>query len=532
MKKIIMAMFAACAALVGWSDEEISLVETEMTQVTVPFGIKGYMPSNKDVVRIEKTSESALRLTALKVGRCDLEVSGDNDLRQKFQITVRPPLAYELKNLQRELERVPEVHCTIVGETIRIDGEVKSIKKWNYMMKVIKGYGKVRNFAEFTPGPEILLRMKESLQQSGFDVVFERHSGEPESWKANCVALEYSKVNRTMTVQAKVYTPEQQAKILACLKSEKRWLVIDEKDKESFDDEIQIKGNIQVIVAKPIVRISVAYMAIGESDLKHIGNTIAKEGDLLNIGSQTRPIFSTLQSFIPHTAAGRHGQNTAEVPVGINIFTKFLAANSISRVSDTGYTLMESWAKDGAKFKSGGTRFVPVAGADSADLKEIPYGFVINTKGGMINDNTMDLNFDFEISTLVFNPDGSGTFDRKEDLSKLKLSCPIGRTTLVGGFMDMVDRRTPPSGLPFLRSTPILNWFVADSDKEVSDRRLVIMICPEIVDSTQDAKPDVDKEINIRVQDQASKDTEQVEKERKEAKGFTGFWSWLNWFAF
>ena len=49
MKKIIMAMFAACAALVGWSDEEISLVETEMTQVTVPFGIKGYMPSNKDV---------------------------------------------------------------------------------------------------------------------------------------------------------------------------------------------------------------------------------------------------------------------------------------------------------------------------------------------------------------------------------------------------------------------------------------------------------------------------------------------------
>ena len=32
----------------------------------------------------------------------------------------------------------------------------------------------------------------------------------------------------------------------------------------------------------------------------------------------------------------------------------------------------------------------------------------------------------------------------------------------------------------------MLNWFVADSGKEVSDRRLVIMICPEIVDNTQD----------------------------------------------
>ena len=107
---------------------------------------------------------------------------------------------------------------TADNDAFTVAREVKSIKKWNYMMKVLKGreYASVtRNFAEFTPGPEILLRMKESLQQSGFDVVFERHAGEPESWKANCVALEYSKVNRTMTVQAKVYTPEQQAKITA-----------------------------------------------------------------------------------------------------------------------------------------------------------------------------------------------------------------------------------------------------------------------------------------------------------------------------
>ena len=43
---------------------------------------------------------------------------------------------------------------------------------------------------------------------------------------------------------------------------------------------------------------------------------------------------------------------------------------------------------------------------------------------------------------------------------------------------------------------------------------------------------DVDKEINIRVQDQAAKDTEQVEQERRDEKGFSGFWSWLNWFTF
>jgi len=517
MKKLILTLAAAGAALFGWSDEEISLVETEMTQVTVPFGIRGYMPSNKDVVRIEKTSDSALRLTALKVGRCDLEVSGDNDLRQKFQITVRPPLAYELKNLQRELERVPEVHCTIVGETIRIDGEVKSIKKWNYMMKVIKGYGKVRNFAEFTPGPEILLRMKESLQQSGFDVVFNRHAGEPESWKANCVALEYSKVNRTMTVQAKVYTPEQQAKIMECLKSEKRWLIVDQSDKETFDDEIQIKGNIQVVVAKPIIRLSVAYMAVSDREVELIGNPNVRAG---RSPLSLEGTFWSIQNLI----RGGGNDHHAEIGATLSVTADFLKENGISRISETGYTLVESWDKDGARFKSGGTVFVKVAGADAADLKEIPYGFEIKAKGGMKDDASMSVDFDFGISTV--QQTGPDTYDRKEDISKQKIVCPIGRTTLIGGFRKFVDENTL-RGLPVLRNTPIFSWFFASDDDNVEDRKLIVMVCPEIVDNTQDAKPDVNKEINIPVQARAAKPVSQVIDERKPYKGF---WSWLNWF--
>lgn len=518
MKKLIVMLVAAGAALCGWSDEEISLAEAEMTQVTVPFGIKGYMPSNKDVVRIEKTSDSALRLTALKIGRCDLEVSGDNDLRQKFQITVRPPIVIILKNLQRELERVPEVHCSIVGDSIRIDGEVKSIKKWNYMMKVLKGreYASVtRNFAEFTPGPEILLRMKESLQQSGFDVVFERHAGEPESWKANCVALEYSKVNRTMTVQAKVYTPEQQAKILACLKSEKRWLVVDQSDKESFDDEIQIKGNIQVVVAKPVIRLSVAYMAVSDGDVHSYGN--ANGAGALDIQGHFRTIQNLLHG------GGNHG-NLAYLEGNLNVTAHFLKENGINRISETGYTLIESWDKEGARFKSGGTTFVKVAGADAADLKEIPYGFEIKAKGGMTDDTTMAVDFDFGISTV--QQTGPDTYDRKEDLSKQKVNCPIGRTTLIGGFRKFADNNTL-KGLPILRNTPIFSWFFAEDGGRIEDRKLIVMVCPEIVDNTQDLKPDVNKEINLAVQTQGAKSTDEVREERKPYKGF---WSWLNWF--
>ena len=520
MKKALTMLVAAAAAMFAMADEEVTMVEKEITQITVPFGIRSYIPSNKDVVRIEKISDTSLRITALKTGRCDIEVRGDMEMTQKFQISVGGDLPKLLDTLQRELESVPEVHARILGESIRIDGEIKSIKKWNYLMKVIKGYPSIRNFAEFTPGDDILVRMKESLRQSGFDVVFTPFAGESKTWKANRVALAYSKVNRTMTVQAKVYTPEHQEKILACLRSERRWLYIDEKEKDDFDDEKQVKANIQVFVDKPLVRLSVAYMAIGEQDMRKIGNREANVGD----GPlQLTGVFGVLRDLVH----GDTTRNTADIGASLGVTTRFLAQNGISRISDTGYTLMESWAKDGAKFKSGGTRFVKIHGRDVAELKEIPYGFTIDAKGGMLNETTMSVDFDFGLSTII--PMDDETYDRKEDLSKQKITCPIGRTTLVSGFMDLVDRNTPPSGIPFLRSTPMLNWFVADSGKEVSDRRLVIMICPEIVDNTQDTKPDVNKEINIRVQNQASKDTDEVIEERKK---YTGFWSWLNWFAF
>lgn len=532
MKKLIMMMAAALTATFAWSDEEIAMVEKEITTITVPFGIRGYTPSNKEVVRIEKTSDTGLRLTALRSGRCDLEVRGDMDMVQKFQISVGGDLPRTLQNLRRELERIPEVHAEIVGDRIRVDGELKSIKKWNYLMKVIKGYPAVKNFVEFTPGDDILARMKESLQQSGFEVVFNKpHTGEPRSWKANSVALTYSKINRTMLVQAKVYTPEQKEKIDTCLKGEKRWLVIDVKDKDSFDDESQVKGNLQVFVAKPVIRISVAYMAIGESDLKLIGNTTAIEdqnggfnlsgaldGIMQAISIQDRDGLSGGSSY-----GNRHGAS-ASIMGNLGFNTRFFKQNGINHISDTGYTLMESWSKEGAKFKSGGTRFVKVYGRDVAELKEIPYGFTIDTKGGMIDDSNVDMEFDFGVSTII--PMDDQTYDRKEDLSKQKIVCPLGRTTLIGGFKDLVDKNTPPSGLPFLRSTPILNWFVADSQKEVTDRKLVMMVCPEIVDNTEDKKIDVEKEINIPVKTDGVKTTDEVLEERDEKKGF---WRWF-WF--
>lgn len=541
MKRMIGVLAAAALAGLAWAKgvEQVSVVENEITTITVPFAITSYLPSNKEVVRIEELSGSSLRITALKRGRCDLEVRGDKDLSQKYEITVLGDLATTLETLTSELDQVQEVRARIVGESIRVDGEISSIKKWEYLQKVLRHYkGVVHNFAVFSPGPDVMLRLKDTLQDAGFKVVFQALGKDRKAWPANTIALILNKQTHIMTVQGRVYTPEQQTKVSNCLATE-RWLSMDLKPAEdsATDEEFRIRAQYDVFVDKPQIRMSLAYMAIGDSDIKRIGNQRARTNpdDFLGLSGA----FETIQNLIPHSGTPRHGNNTATVGAGLGVFTRFLKQNGITRVSDTGYTLMESWAADGASFKSGGTLFVRTFDGGNSSvivgnttLTEIPYGFILNTKGGILPEgDAVDASIDFEISSIT-QTDGQ-TYDRKEDKSKQKLVLPLGKTTLLGGVKMIDEDRISPSGLPFLRNTPMLNWFLADSGTEISDRRLVIMVCPEIVDSNVE-KIDTVKEVDIPVTTEGVKTTEQREEEalQKQYPFGGGLWNPLNWFVF
>ncbi len=131
MKKIV-AIAACLMSLFAFAKEveQISVVENESTVITVPFAVKSYAPSNKEVARIELISDSTLRVTALKRGRCDIDVSGDSGMRQKYEVTVVGDLASVLETLTQDLDSVPEVHAEIRGNFIRVDGEVNNIARW------------------------------------------------------------------------------------------------------------------------------------------------------------------------------------------------------------------------------------------------------------------------------------------------------------------------------------------------------------------------------------------------------------------
>lgn len=526
--KRIGALLVACVVGIFARAEEIksvSVVENHSTTITIPFAVKSFSPSNKGVVRIETVGDTMLRVTGLKRGECDLDVMGDNGLRQKYALKVEDNLSSVLEMLTQDLDALPEVHAEVRGNFIRIDGEVNNIAKWEYLVKVIGSYeGVVKNFVKFFPGPETLKRLKETLEQANFKVQFTRFSGESKTWPYGVVALDLNKQTRVLSVQANCLQAAQRVSILSILNGEP-WLAVnvDEDWKKPVKvppekEPYIIRTLLTLPVASPTIRMSVAYLVIGEKDLQTLGN---RNG----AGPVLQGTFATIQNLIH--GGGNHG-NQAQLSLSLDSVIEMLAANGITRVSQKGYTTMKSWDAEGAHFKSGGSIFVKVAGGDAADLKEIPYGFDMKTKGGLETADMVTLDMDMSISSVAPMGD-SGDYDKKEDLTKQKVSCKLGKTTLVSGFAQLLDSNMPAKGFPIFRHTPLLQWFVAESGKEVSDRRLVMMICPEIVDMSRDGNIDVDREINIPVTTEAEKTTDQRLEERKE---HTGFWSWLNWFTF
>ena len=526
MKKLIAAAAAACAALFSAAKEieQISVVENESTSITAPFAVKSYAPSNKDVARVEALGGASMRITGLRRGRCDLDVIGDNGLSQKYEITVVGDLASVLETLTMDLDSVPEVRAEIRGNFIRLDGEVSSIQKWEYLEKVLAGYGKaIKNFAKFYPGPEILLRLKDTLEQAGFKVQFEPLKGEQKTWPFGTVALDLNKRTRVLSVQSRLVNEESRRTILSILKGEP-WLAVNVDDDWKKPADIAeekrpyaITALLALPVDKAVIRLSVAYMAIGEKDVRNFG-------DPNNEGFVLSGVFNTIQGLLH--GQGNHG-NVATLNLGLNGVVKLLGENGINRVSEKGYTTFENWDEKGARFKSGGVLNVRVSGAEVADLKEIPYGFEGKTKGGLVAEDTVSLDLNISISSVQQYGAG-GDIDKKEDLTEQKIRCPLGRTTLLSGFGQLVDEQSL-RGFPVLRNTPIIKWFVGDDGKSLSDRRLVIMVCPEVLDPSQEGDLNVDNDISIPVQTEAAKTTDERVEERKP---FHGFWYWLNWFTF
>ena len=88
---------------------------------------------------------------------------------------------------------------------------------------------------------------------------------------------------------------------------------------------------------------------------------------------------------------------------------------------------------------------------------------------------------------------------------------------------------TSKSGLPILRNTPVLQWFVAGDDNSGSDTRLLILVSPRLAMHNPNVQIEIplEQETTPTLKNAQEKNDDRSERKKK----YHGWRYFMNWFV-
>ena len=89
---------------------------------------------------------------------------------------------------------------------------------------------------------------------------------------------------------------------------------------------------------------------------------------------------------------------------------------------------------------------------------------------------------------------------------------------------DMVEESSGPSGIPFLRKVPVLNWICAEQTDSFNDSQVLLLVYPQVAGRTPPLKMPPSAETADTLEE-SGKTNQQRTREADEEKSF-----WERWF--
>ena len=471
-----------CIAAFAENSEKITMTVGTLKVLDLPFVMENYRPSTRGIIRIENFSERQLRIIAEKQGICELEVTGGG-LRKIFSISVIDNISEVLKQLQTDLDSLPELDISINQDYIVIKGEVSNIGNWEHLQKVLSApnfSGCCRNYAKFRPAPEIMLNLKNLLTQAGYAVVDTPISKEPGD-----ICMQYA--SNTLTITGNVYNNSDIENINTII-STQPWLTT-----EKADGSGKVRAIVKLKVIPTTIYVDIVFVALNKSNAD-------------KAGSDSVPSITAELSKIYDAVLGRVANNTALLGGNMNSTLQFLASNGVTKMHDAGCVVVRSNDPQGTTQHIGGKTYVKVSGSENGSLQDINYGLNLTVKGGLISKDKVDLQFDLS-NTGTVTAGGNDTFDQEQANVKNSVVCELEKTVVLGGYKKIVQA-TSKSGLPILRNVPVLQWFISKDSENETNQNLIILACPRLNNSNPEP-------IVIPVLDEVKQETNRVSKDGK-----------------
>ena len=494
------------SGVIASGNERITLIAGALKVIDLPFAMQNFRPSTDGIVRVESFSNKRLRIIGVKKGFCELEVNGGG-LSKVYSISVVDNISEIMKQLQNDLDSLPELEISINQDYIVIKGDVSNISKWEHLNRVLalpKFKSNCQNYARFRPAPEIMLSLQNLFEKAGFTV-----TNNVSATKPGEISLFFT--DNVLTITGKVFNQTDIETVNTILATQ-NWLKIVRADNTTPNDH-KVKTIVKLQVAPITLWVDIVYVAIRKQDTSKVGSTGV-------------PVLSSSFAFLQNFLKNEKG-NVAVFSGRLDSVVQFLAGKGVNRFHDAGCVVLKSNDPKGGTQHIGGTKYIRIPGAENGGLQQVDYGLKLTVKGGLISKDKVDLSFSLSNSSSI-SAGESDSFDQtKEDITN-SIICELDNTVVLGGCKRVVES-TVKSGLPILRNTPVIQWFVSEDNDGMQENELLILACPRIQKNTPAVKikiPVVDEVAHIA--ENGKQTNKQLEDEEKRYRGWL---SWLNWFV-
>ena len=156
------------------------------------------------------------------------------------------------------------------------------------------------------------------------------------------------------------------------------------------------------------------------------------------------------------------------VTVTLNMLKRNGCARSVYSTS------LSTQSGEAARFQNGGTIHRNTQGTFSSDLKEIEYGFIINALPLIIDENTVNLDFELDNKEPVNAQTGEDiTITRYQTKSKYVVR--PGEPIVLSGFNNLTESLYR-DGTPFLSRIPLLGWLFSNKEEASSKLEMLLVV--------------------------------------------------------
>lgn len=453
-------VFAAAAE----ESEKISVPLKGIVILTPGFRAADLSITDRNIISAEQIANDQIRVTGLAVGKSDLHVTSGT-VSKLYTVTVNDNVREVFNALRKDLDSLPEVEISINGNRVVLKGEISSIDGWELLQKVLPSYGaSVSNLTSFRPAPEIMLSLKKLLEKSGFKVVQDITDLSPG-------ALSLQNEKNTLILRGSVYCAED-LNTIAQMISTQDWISMDGKDKSK-----PVRFINKVTVKPTLLDVGAVFVGIRQADTSAVGSNLLKNGIKIGQGFNFSTLFQggTNQSY--------------NLNADLTSILNLMAESGCKRFHRAGHlSFISNESKEFKVLHEGGTLKVRVYGGSggTGTLNDVPYGFIMRVRGGLIGSDQVKLDIQIEVSTPALQENND--YDLKQSKISTTIVAKLGETVALGGMRDMVEESSGPSGIPFLRKIPVLNWVCSEKTDSFNDSQVLLLVYPQVAGRTPPLK--------------------------------------------